>query len=69
MKGGVRGRVEEREEEAPRGGGEDGARKWGGMDVVSLKARSAHYRLGEQGRLQVGRLSAYNGILKWPAWG
>lgn len=29
--------------------------------MVSLIARSAHYRLGEQGRLQVGRLSHYTG--------
>ncbi len=59
-RGRVRGRAEEREEEAP-GGGEEGARKWGGMDVVSLIARSAQYRLGEQGRLQVGRLSHCTG--------
>ncbi len=58
--GGVRGRVEEREEEAL-GGGEEGAREWGGIDVVSLIARSAQYRLGEQGRSQVGRLSHCTG--------
>jgi hypothetical protein len=61
--GGFRGRVEEREEEAPRGErkGPGNGEEWGGMDVVSLIARSAQYRLGEQGRLQIGRLSHCTG--------
>ncbi len=61
MKGGGLEEERRKEKRKPRGGGEEGARKWGGMDVVSLIARSAQYRLGEQGRLQVGRLSHCTG--------